>query len=451
MGHVYGVARPTRVLSAAVALLLSIVFVTVYGAIGWFTSIRMDVATWSFAWERNIPFVPWLIVPYASLDLFFVGAPFLCADRRELRILARRMIAAILIAGAIFLLMPLRFTFPRPHVTGWTAPIFNALHGFDRPYNLFPSLHIAILAILAGIYDRRTSGPLRWLVRVWFVLIAASTVLTWQHHLVDLFGGFALAIVCFYLTSPASPPQPITRHVRIGGYYSGAAALLAGLVWWLGRPGLPLLWPAASMSMAAGAYFGLYAGIGRKHGGRLPAAARMILAPWLAGQQLSLLYYRRHAAAWSEVASGVWIGRQLQTREAASALRLGVTAVLDLTGEFSEARPFLSVDYLNLQVLDLTAPTQMQIRAAVAFINAHRSRGVVYVHCKIGYSRSATMVGCWLLDAGLAATAEEAVAVMRRARPTLVVRPEAWTALREFSRRDRPPRTAPDRLIEVRT
>ena len=54
--------------------------------------------------------------------------------------------------------MPLQFAFPRPEPAGLDRPIFAALHGFDRPYNMFPSLHIAIWMILAGTYNRHTRG-----------------------------------------------------------------------------------------------------------------------------------------------------------------------------------------------------------------------------------------------------------------------------------------------------
>ena len=452
MGHVHRVARPARGVRAAASLFLSLLFLTVYGTAAWITSLRGDVGSWAFEWERRLPLVPSLIVPYLSIDLFFVAAPLLCTTATELRLFCRRMTAAILAAGAVFLMMPLQFAGTRPEPAGWTGPIFGLLHTFDRPSNMFPSLHIAILLILAGTYDRHTRGGLRVLVRAWFVLIACSTVLTGQHHVVDVAGGFALALGCYYLIPEYDAPPSITANPRIGVCYAVGAAVLAGAGAWLGPWGIPLLWPALALSIAAGAYSGLYGGITRKHGGRLSLAARMLLAPWLLGQWLSWLYYRRRCLPWDIVAPNVWIGRRLNPGEAATAVKLGVTAVLDLTAESSEARSFLGLEYLNLQILDLTAPSSAQLRAAVDFISAHRGAGAVYVHCKIGYSRSAAVVAAWLLDANLATTPREAVAMVRAARPTLVVRPEAWAALCEYSPIDRRFGGLPAAgLLEVRT
>lgn len=131
----------------------------------------------------------------------------------------------------------------------------------------------------------------------------------------------------------------------------------------------------------------------------------------------------------SEVVPGVWIGRKLNHREAAEAVRLGVTAVLDLTAEFSEARPFLAATYRNVPILDLTAPTVELLQETTEFIREHAAHGIVYVHCKIGYARSAAVVGAYLMASGKAKTAEKAIAMMRSVRPSLVVRPEALTAL----------------------
>jgi membrane-associated phospholipid phosphatase len=432
MGNVHRFDRPSRLLSGATALALSLLFVMVYGLASWLTSLRADAGTWAFNWERSLPFVSWLIVPYMSLDLFFVAAPFLCRERTELLVFRRRMAVTILFAGAMFLLVPLRFAFPRPVPTDWTAAIFRVLHGFDRPFNLFPSLHIAILLILAGTYHRHTRGSVRWLLDGWFALIAASTVLTYQHHVIDVVGGFALGVLTHFLIPERSTPRPVTKNARVGAWYAAGTALLIAAGAYLRPWGLALIWPAASTAIVAAAYFGLHSGVTRKQDGRVPLASMIVLAPWLIAQYVSLIYYRYRAPAWSVVARHVWIGRQLREREANEAVTAGVKAVVDLTGEFSESRAFRALPYLNLPVLDLTAPSPYDLHAAIEFINAHRHEGVVYVHCKIGYSRSAAVVASWLMDAGLAACAGEAITRIRTARPSLIVRPEVLGALQDF-------------------
>jgi membrane-associated phospholipid phosphatase len=431
MGHVHGLDRPSRLLTGTTAFALSLLFVLVYGFAGWLTSLRADVGTWAFDWERRLPFVSWLIVPYMSLDIFFVAAPFMCKERTELFVFRRRMTMAILAAGTMFLLMPLQFAFPTPTPADGTAAIFQLLHGFDRPFNLFPSLHISILMILAGTYHRHTRGSVRWLMHGWFALVGLSTVLTYQHHVVDVGGGFALGVFSYYLIPERSAVLPGTTNPRIGTWYAAATTVLVTAGAYFQPWGLALLWPAASTAIVAGAYFGLCSDVTRKEDGRLPLVSTIVLAPWLVAQYASLIYYRRKAPPWSVVAPHVWIGRQLREWEANEAIAHGVRAVLDLTGEFSETRAFRRLAYLNLPVLDLTAPSRDQLRAAVEFINANRHHGTVYVHCKIGYSRSAAVVAAWLMDAGRAATADEAVARIRTARPSLIVRPEVVCALIE--------------------
>src|SRR4051812_48223258 len=147
--------RTAALRSAALCLF----FLLVYGFCNRFTAHRHDVGTWAYAWERHIPFVPLMIVPYLSIDLLFVAAPFLCSDRRELSILSRRIVLAIFVAAFFFLVMPLKFSFPRPHVGGWLGAIFDQFRRMDLPYNQFPSLHIALRTILAAVYARHTRGP----------------------------------------------------------------------------------------------------------------------------------------------------------------------------------------------------------------------------------------------------------------------------------------------------
>ena len=422
---------------AAASVALSVLFLAVYGACNRFTAVRNDVGTFAFAWERFIPFVPLMVIPYMSIDLLFVAAPFLCKDRAELRTFARRVVLAVFVAAAFFLLMPLHFSFQRPHVDGPLGLVFNNFRKLDLPYNQFPSLHIALRTILAALYARHTRGAKRLLSDAWFSLIGASTLLTWQHHVVDVVGGFALGALCLYAVPGERWRLPVTRARRVGGYYlAGALACVAAAVSIPGRWPLLLLWPALSLGVMASAYFGAGPGVFRKRDGRLAPATFLLLGPVVLGQWLSMRHYARRSRPWDEVTPGLWIGRTLSAREAITAIDRGVTAVLDLTAELPEARPFAALPgYYHLPVMDLTAPTPGQLSNAVGFIDGHLRRGgVVYVHCKAGYSRSAAVAAAYLVHAGAAQDAAAAVDVVRGAREGIIIRPEALGALAGVSK-----------------
>jgi len=414
---------------------LSALFLIVYSGCNWITAHRANVGTFYFEWERKIPFEPFFILPYMSIDLFFVGAPFLCRTDRELSVLAKRIGAAIIVAGICFLLFPLRFAFPRPHVDGWLGALFDWFRGMDAPYNLLPSLHAAFTLILCDIYFRHTRGFVRVAIMTWFVLIALSPILTYQHHLVDIVGGFVLAGYCFYLFRERTPALPVIANPRIGSYYAAGAAFLVllGAMFW--PWGVLLIWPAIALGIVSIAYFRAGPIVFHKTEGKLPWSTRFVLAPCLLGQYLSLLYYRRQCRAWDKVTPQVWIGGKLGRRSAKKALRSGVVSVLDLSAEFSEAKRFRKINYRNIPVLDLTAPTQAQLVEMSEFIGNHSRNAAVYIHCKIGYSRSASAVTAYLIMSGKAKTAEEAFAMIRRVRPSVVIRPEVRSALSEFEHR----------------
>jgi hypothetical protein len=127
----------------------------------------------------------------------------------------------------------------------------------------------------------------------------------------------------------------------------------------------------------------------------------------------------------------------------------------------------LPLHYKNIPVLDLTAPTPEQLVEAVRFMTEHAATGTVYVHCKVGYSRSAAAVAAWLLSTKDApdvpptnghcgigvqpvgansahrqagslshaaghAEVESVILSLVRVRPSMVVRPEIQTALYAF-------------------
>jgi protein-tyrosine phosphatase len=332
--------------------------------------------------------------------------------------------------------MPLQMGVVPPQTTGWTGALFHLLHGFDQPYNLFPSLHIALRTILAELYARHTKGATRIASHVWFSLIGFSTLLTYQHHFVDVVGGFVLAVFCFYIFREQSHRRVFIPNRRVGSYYamSSLLCLCAAFAAWP-RTAI-LLWPALSLGVVASGYWFLGPAIFGKSEGKLPWSTRIILAPVIFGQYLSLFHYRCQADAWNEVTPRLWLGARLHQRDAAQARHAGVTAVLDLTTEFSEHPTFRELAYCNIPVLDLTELTAGHLRQAVEFISQHAKSGIVYVHCKVGYSRSAAAVGAYLIASGAAADASGALEILRWARPGIIFRPEVFMALEKFCRAD---------------
>ena len=59
----------------------------------------------------------------------------------------------------------------------------------------------------------------------------------------------------------------------------------------------------------------------------------------------------------------------------------------------------MGVEQLKLPTVDYTGtPTQEHIEQAIQFIHRHKAdNNSVYVHCKAGRTRSATVVACYLI------------------------------------------------------
>ena len=220
----------------------------------------------------------------------------------------KRLLTAQLVAVFFFVAAPHRFSFERPAADGIFGAMFDALMGFDRPFNQIPSLHIALAVILWALYARKMTGLARILLDVWFVLIGASVLTTYQHHFIDIPTGFALGWLCVWLWP----------------FADGGAASLPPLAWQRSDPGAspaartnlrggrasrasPSRWPPAGGRCGSSGRRSrwrssplFYAGVGaggfqKGSDGRLSVAARWLLAPYLAGAWLNSRWWtRRH-------------------------------------------------------------------------------------------------------------------------------------------------------------
>jgi membrane-associated phospholipid phosphatase len=163
----------------------------------WFArrSFRVPV---HFPAELGIPFVPAMTLFYMSIYLLFWMAPFVLRTRREFRALVITTACAIFVGGVGFLLFPadLAFSQPREEELGIWAGMFHLADKLNLTYNLLPSLHVAFAVICVAVFSAR--GPAAGKVLLWFwaAMVAASTVLIHQHHLLDIATGWLLALVC---------------------------------------------------------------------------------------------------------------------------------------------------------------------------------------------------------------------------------------------------------------
>ncbi len=147
-------------------------------------------------WDAWVPFWPASIVVYGSINVAYVLAFFVVRDGVSLHRLAARLLLVQLACFACFAWWPMRMQ-RRPDLgdTVW-APWFDALASFDGASNLVPSLHVAILGVLwlhfrAGV----RAGWVRVGVDAWAVCVALSALATWQHNVMDVLAGAALAWV----------------------------------------------------------------------------------------------------------------------------------------------------------------------------------------------------------------------------------------------------------------
>lgn len=70
-------------------------------------------------------------------------------------------------------------------------------HVADRmnlAYNLVPSLHVAMSIVCIETFARHASTTGKIALRSWGLVIAASTLLTHQHHMLDVVTGHCLAM-----------------------------------------------------------------------------------------------------------------------------------------------------------------------------------------------------------------------------------------------------------------
>jgi membrane-associated phospholipid phosphatase len=179
-------------------------FVFVYGGCDAITAHRLSRFRVHLDLELSIPFIPEAVLIYMSLYFLLIVAPFILRRPREFLKLALTLDAVILVAGIGFLLLPAQLAFPRPVNLGAFPNLFRFADQLNLDYNLVPSLHVALSVVCVATFAGRAGTIAKTLLWGWAAAIAGSTLLTHQHHLLDVVAGWGLALAAFKIARAAA-------------------------------------------------------------------------------------------------------------------------------------------------------------------------------------------------------------------------------------------------------
>ena len=418
-------------------LFLTPFFYLSYGAANSIAAGKADVPSIVFAWETQIPFVAWTIIPYWSINAFYGLSLFVCSTRTELDAHARRLVTAQIVAVTCFILFPLKFTFHQPESAGIPGFLFDALTSFDKPFNQAPSLHIALLVILWTLYAKHLPRAARGPLHVWFALVGVSVLTTYQHHFFDIPAGALLGAFCLWLW-PEYGKSPLAtaalasdrRRLVLAARYAIGSGLLALIAVWTGGAGLWLLWLAVSLGLVAANYAALGPeGFQKDAHGRMSLGARLLLTPYLAAAFVNSRSWTRREPAPVAVAKGVWLGRIPRAGEARR-----FATIIDLCAELPGAESH--GQWACIPMLDLVPPQPAKLRDAAIGIEHGRAGGPVLVCCALGYSRSAATVATWLLRNNGHSSVTDAIDTVRKVRPRIVIDAATRDAIASAAERD---------------
>jgi hypothetical protein len=228
----------------------------------------------------------------------------------------------------------------------------------------------------------------------------------------------------------------------------GAADVLvwasAALAWFDGHSTFAALfaYPAASLLVVAFLYVGAGAGANPGpylKGERTPWLQPVFLPYRAVAYTLTVLARVARLHSVSRVTDQLFVGARLMPADASRLESLGVGYVVDLCAECPTNRRLARAPFerLGVPVLDRCPPTIDEVDRTVDWIAARiAGGGRVYVHCAFGRGRSAMVTAAALVRIGAARDSEEAIATIRRARPSIRLNAgqravlDAWVARR---------------------
>lgn len=138
---------------------------------------------------------------------------------------------------------------------------------------------------------------------------------------------------------------------------------------------------------------------------------------------------------YSQVTDGCYLGCLPTTSDVKTLNDIGIRRVINMCAEYNgPCRTYknYNIKQLHLPTIDGTAPSLKTIQKAINFMNeAGKNNEKVFVHCKVGMGRSATIVFCHLV-ANERISPKHALKLMKEKRPEITTSIVTYVPVKQF-------------------
>ena len=163
--------------------------------------------------DDAIPFVPEAMLGYGLAYVVPLALLWVETTLQGVRRMTRACLLAYAMAGAVFVLMPVRDADPPLQGTSWAERLLDWNRSADLTKNAFPSMHVG-LAVLLALIAFRKHPAWGWALSTCALVISVSTLLVKQHFIVDIPAGALVAIAAYHVVYRRAPDSAAVPSPR---------------------------------------------------------------------------------------------------------------------------------------------------------------------------------------------------------------------------------------------
>ena len=161
----------------------------------------ISVPSWFYHFDKKIPFIPLMIIPYYFYYFIVILPPVIWEDEFKIRHIKSILNMITIVCYLTFIFWPIDASYVLNQVYFDQPSFISCLHNFityDYLYqNAFPSMHVAVASFLCLSYYHDFT-KFRGVSLIIAFLIFLATFFIKQHYFIDSAAGLFLGLLGFY-------------------------------------------------------------------------------------------------------------------------------------------------------------------------------------------------------------------------------------------------------------